>query len=129
MARCLQEAVSTKVTRSAPRSYLTCAWVGVRSKSAASVVCVAPPAAVRSAQVDAAPLWLPGAAASGAASRAREVERSGGARPRHDKAVNFGRRPSSRGATWPLARGRRRTGWVISSRARDGGSLWLRCCQ
>ena len=78
----------TKVARSAPRCLPgSHAWVGVRSKSAASVVCVRAacccsicPSGRRSAE------WPPWAAARGAASRARErVGRRGEAEVRQGR--------------------------------------------
>ena len=79
VARCLQEAVSRKSPGARHAAYLARAWVGVRSKSAASVVCVRPacccsirPSGCRSAG------WSPGAAARGAASRARGASGAAG---------------------------------------------------
>ena len=79
VARCLQEAVSRKSPGARHAAYLARAWVGVRSKSAASVVCVRAacccsicPSGCRSAG------WPPGAAARGAASRARGASGAAG---------------------------------------------------
>ena len=120
VARCLQEAVSRKSPGARHAAYLARAWVGVRSKSAASVVCVRPacccsicPSGCRSAG------WSPGAAARGAASRARGASGAAGrgrgtTRPStsggaHQAAAPHGLSPEAGAAQAGLSRAERGT--------------------
>ena len=128
----------TKVARSAPRCLPgSHAWVGVRSKSAASVVCVRAaccrsicPSGCRSAG------WPPGAAARGAASRARGTSGAAGrgrgtTRPStsggaHQAAAPHGLSPEAGAAQAGLSRAERGTAAACGCGAvRDGRScLW-----
>lgn len=137
VARCLQEAVSRKSPGARHAAYLARAWVGVRSKSAASVVCVRAacccsicPSGCRSAG------WPPGAAARGAASRARGASGAAGrgrgtTRPStsggaHQAAAPHGLSPEAGAAQAGLSRAERGTAAACGCGAvRDGRScLW-----